>query len=105
MSNIEYVKMGQKIRLCRIKLGLTQTQLADQVGISASFMGHIERGSRVASLETLAALCRELDISADYLLGLSVVPQSRFLSQDLSDEQREAAIKMLCALKDTIWRL
>lgn len=105
MNNIDYVKMGQKIRLCRKKMGLTQVELAAHAGVSAAFVGHIERGSRVASLDTLVAISRVLDVSADYLLGLSVIAQSRFLGQDLTVEQREAATGMLDILKDTIWRL
>ena len=105
MGKIDYVKMGQKVRLCRIKLGLTQVKLAECAGVSATFVGHIERGSRIPSLETLAALSRVLDVSTDYLLGLSTIPQSRFLGQDLTDDQREAALEMLRVLKDTIWRL
>ena len=51
------------------RAGLTQAKLAEQVGISASFLGHIERGSRVASLDTLVQLCHALHVTPNELLG------------------------------------
>lgn len=50
---VDYVALGQRIRSHRCALHLTQEELAERVGISASFLGHIERGSRVLSVETL----------------------------------------------------
>lgn len=65
-----YSAIGEKIRLKRLILGLTQARLAEYAGISTAFMGHIERGTRVMSIETLCALCRVLELSADDLIGL-----------------------------------
>jgi len=41
-------------------------------GVSMSFIGHIERGSRIMSLDTFIRLCRVLDASADELLWDSI---------------------------------
>lgn len=69
---MDYPALGQSIRMYRKKLRLTQEQLAEQAGVSASFMGHIERGTRVASLETLVALCNTLNTTPEYLLSASL---------------------------------
>lgn len=53
---------------------LTQEQLAVKIGVSVSFIGHIERGSRTTSLETLVAICNTLEVSPEYLLYDSLVP-------------------------------
>ena len=68
MKNIDYTAMGGRIRNARQSLGLSQLELAEQCGLSASFLGHIERGSRKMSLETLVSVCEALNLSADYLL-------------------------------------
>ena len=68
MHTIDYVEIGRKIRQARIELGLSQEKLAEQCSISTSFLGHIERGTRKMSLETMIALCSVLHISTDYLL-------------------------------------
>lgn len=62
---MDYRLMGQKIRKHRRALSLTQEQLAEKIDVSTSFVGHIERGTRKASLETLEKLCIALNISMD----------------------------------------
>jgi transcriptional regulator with XRE-family HTH domain len=67
---MDYVLLGKRVRIRRTVLELTQEGLAEKIGVSTSFIGHIERGSRKLSVETLYALCKALDTSADFLLGL-----------------------------------
>ena len=64
----DYRAMGRRMRDCRARLGLTQEELAEKAGISTSFVGHIERVEKQASVETVVALSKYLDISLDYLL-------------------------------------
>ena len=68
MKNIDYAAMGGRIRYARLAAGLSQSELAERCGLSVSFLGHIERGSRKMSLETLVAVCEALTLSADSLL-------------------------------------
>ena len=68
MKNIDYTAMGARIRNARLAAGLSQSGLAERCNLSISFLGHIERGSRKMSLETLVAVCEALNLSADYLL-------------------------------------
>lgn len=65
---IDYVTLGQTVRELRKKRGLSQELLAERCGISLSFLGHIERGSRKMSLETLAALADALEVTPNVLL-------------------------------------
>ena len=57
---MDYFALGKRIRKRRVEQGMTQEQLAQQVGVTTSFIGHLERGSRKASLETLVALANAL---------------------------------------------
>ncbi len=65
---MDYVAMGRRIRTFRKQRAMTQAALAESVGISTSFIGHIERGTRIASLETLVGLSETLDVSLDALV-------------------------------------
>lgn len=86
---VDYKDLGSRIRTLRRQRGLTQEDLAEQVGISASFLGHIERGSRVASLETLVALSNVLRTSPHHLLHASLSDELEdHLPDDLTPEQR-----------------
>lgn len=53
----------------RKKRGLSQQQLAEQLGLSTSAIGMYERGKREPSHETLREICNFFDVSTDYLLG------------------------------------
>lgn len=68
MYNIDYKELGKRIRAERRKKDLTQEKLAEMAEISDSFMGHIERGGRTLSIETLAKLANALDLSLEYIL-------------------------------------
>lgn len=68
MQELDYTKIGMRIRQARKSKRWSQEELAKRCGISMPFLGHIERGTRKMSLETLVSLCRELDMDADELL-------------------------------------
>ena len=65
---MDYRQLGVRVRQQRELNGLTQSQLAARVGVSSSFIGHIERGEKKASVETVVALCNALEISPSLLL-------------------------------------
>ncbi len=68
MKEVDYGRMGKRIRELRKAKGWSQDALAKRCGISMSFLGHIERGTRIMSLETFVGICSALDAGADELL-------------------------------------
>lgn len=68
MKELDYSAIGKRIRQVRKAKGWSQDELARKAGISMSFLGHIERGSRIMSLETFAGICGALGTGADELL-------------------------------------
>lgn len=69
---MDYKKLGERIRAERLRLNLTQAQLAENAGISDTYMGAIERGERSLTLDTLVRLVNRLGVTVDYLLSDSV---------------------------------
>ena len=65
---VDYRKMGARVRQLREMNDWTQGELARRVGVSGSFIGHIERGEKKASVETVVALCNAMSISPSVLL-------------------------------------
>ena len=51
--------------------GKTQVEIAKALNVSKQCVNDYKTGKSVPSLETLYALCKYLDVSADYLLGLT----------------------------------
>jgi transcriptional regulator with XRE-family HTH domain len=69
---LDYKAVGSRVRERRMKLNLTQEQLAEKADISPAFVGHIERGEKKASLETMSRLVMGLGTTMDYLvLGIN----------------------------------
>ena len=84
---MNYSALGRRIRIQRRALRLTQEQVAEKSGISLSFLGHIERGTRKASLETLVSISNVLKVSPAVLLQDSLFyPDTE---ANPSDRQRE----------------
>ena len=69
MYRIDYIEIGKRIRTERRKQELTQEKLSELADISESFLGHVERGGRVLSVETLAKLANALGISVEYIIA------------------------------------
>lgn len=68
MEQLDYGKIGMRIRRLRKEKKWSQAELAERCGISMPFLGHIERGTRVMSLGTFAGICSALEADADELL-------------------------------------
>lgn len=69
---MDYKRLGERIREERLRLHLTQAHLAEDVDISDTYMGAIERGERSLTLDTLVRLVNRLGVTVDYLLAYSV---------------------------------
>ena len=80
MKELDYAKMGMRIRQVRKAKGWSQDELAKKCGISMSFLGHIERGTKIMSLETFVSICGALDADADELLWGKVHPSGAMLN-------------------------
>lgn len=65
---MDYVKLGRSIRHARFARHWPQARLAQEAGISLSFLGRIERGSRKTSLETVYKIAQILGLSLDEIL-------------------------------------
>jgi transcriptional regulator with XRE-family HTH domain len=62
------MSFGQRIRLKREALKLTQEQLAKASGLTSQYISIIEQDKRSPSLSSLAKLADELGVSIDYLV-------------------------------------
>ena len=66
--DIDYKKLGERIKERRQELGLTQDKLAERVGIVPSHVSSIECALRTLSLGTLQSFVNALDTTYDVLL-------------------------------------
>ena len=69
MSQLD-LKIGPKIKSFRRQLGLQANKLAEQLGISASYLNLIESGKRKIDGDLLLKVCEELKIELSDLRKL-----------------------------------
>jgi len=99
---VDYKRLGERIREERLRLHLTQAQLAEATEISDTYMGSIERGERSLTLDTLVRLVNRLGVTVDYLLADSVTDSDANIMEQFKQimdqqpmERKQMAINVL----------
>jgi transcriptional regulator with XRE-family HTH domain len=59
----DLIEAGRAIRIRRQASGLSQEALAERAGVHRNYVGLLERGERNASLTTLIAVARALNVT------------------------------------------
>jgi len=67
--------LATRVRAQRTALGLTQEELAGELGVTHQHISRIEAGQAVPSLDLLVGLAERLGVTCDYLLtGQEIAP-------------------------------
>lgn len=75
----------QRMKDRRNELGLTQTQLAEKLGVKQSQIGRYENGERIPMSDALARLAEALGVLSSWLLGetdLKTLPSMKELTAE-----------------------
>lgn len=62
--------IGENLRKARKEAGVLQVELAERLQVRQKDISRWENGEHVPSLEMFVKICRELNASADDILGL-----------------------------------
>lgn len=60
--------IGMNIRKFRLSKKLRQEDLAEKTGLTANYIGMVERGEKIPSLETFINILNALGVSSDMVL-------------------------------------
>lgn len=66
---MELESIGRNIRKYRLMKKLRQEDLAELANLTNNYIGAIERGEKIPSLETLIVIINALGVSADMILA------------------------------------
>jgi len=66
---------GQKLKEMRIKLKLTQKEIATILNLSEITYSHYETQDNIIPIKHLNTLCNYLDISVDYVFNFTTMPK------------------------------
>lgn len=86
---------GSMLRNLRTQAGLTQQQLADNIGVTKSVISFYERQERTPSPDVLIKLSSVFHVSTDFLLGIDKVNR---LDVSGLDERELQLVSMLVEL-------
>ena len=104
-QEIDYAKLGLKIKETRQHSGLTQDNLAELVRCNTSHISNIENNHTKVSLNVLLAIANALDTSIDYLLSEQYENTSLALDNEILREiskcnptEKERILRIIKAL-------
>lgn len=79
---------GDRLRQSRERKGLSQSDLAAFANISARQIGRYENGDGDVSGESILRIAQALEVSTDYLFGLSDDPRGHFGDNSLNADEK-----------------
>ena len=98
---LDYYKIGQRIRKARKVADLSQEQLAEKVNISITHMSHIETGNTKLSLPVLADIAQTLQVKTDSLL-FETAETDYSRCEELAEMTKECSDKEMQLLADVL---
>lgn len=76
--------LGDNIRKARKKLGITQEELAGQIGVTSQAVSRWESGAGMPDISMLVPLAKVLDVSIDQLFGVEKTNQDETIYYDIT---------------------
>ena len=89
----ELCRVGYRIKLVRLRKNMTQTELADAIGISKAHISNIENGKTIVTMENLFLIKKAL--GCDFMELLSDEKQEEKHDNKISMEDRVLALGLL----------
>jgi transcriptional regulator with XRE-family HTH domain len=80
---------GDRLKLSREKKQLSQREFAELCGFTAFQVSRYENERNEPGAISLETMAQKLEVSADYLLGLSHEPQGEYNPNSLSEEEQQ----------------
>lgn len=69
MDGVLQKTVGSNVRRIRLSRGLSQEELADELGVHRTYMGGVERGERNLTLKSVEKLAAQIDVDPLELLA------------------------------------
>ncbi len=99
------MNLGSAIRFCRQRRDLTQPELAERAGISASYLSVLEKGKRDPSFSMLQKIARGMDVPLSLLVFVATDPSEiQGLPAEVSEKLSAATMNLLMAARDDAQR-
>jgi transcriptional regulator with XRE-family HTH domain len=81
---INYIKVGKRIKTVRESKNMTQEELAEITGLSNNYISNIECARSIPSINTLLKICNASETTPDYVLLDSVYTSKEHLMDEIA---------------------
>lgn len=102
VSELDYVRIGQRIREARNKKGWQQAELAFCAGLNSAYVSHIEPGKTKLALPTIVKIANALSVSVDELLCDSLEKVETVYDKKIAEELKDCDAAELRAFLEII---
>lgn len=102
---LDYIALGRRINRIRKEKEITQSYLAEQVGIEPSNISHIERAASKVGLGTLVKIANVLGCSVDDLLCDSILCERDSFENELLRLSKDCSPKELRMITDLAYAM
>lgn len=76
--------VGERIRYLRLSKELSQEKLALEAGINPAFLGHLERGLKSPTVDTLAKIAAALNVTLSELVAIEEISQNNSATEKIT---------------------
>ena len=104
---MELESIGKNIRKFRLMRNLRQEDLAEKAGLSINYVGALERGQKIPSLETFILILNALEVSSDMVLSNLLVEKHQADASRLMDQMQDLPahdVERILAVVDVLIR-
>ena len=105
IDELDFAKIGEKIRIMRVLRNKTQQELAADVNITVGHLSNIERGLKKPGLEVMYRISRSVSCTIDELLcqdELSFYSRLIDITKDCSNAELNIITSICNAVKVTL---
>lgn len=88
-------KLAERIRMTRLMKGLSQQNMADELGITVASYSNIERGVTDITVTRLFAISKILDVTASGLIDESIYIKKDISNEPFGNYQNSTTIQLL----------
>ncbi|MGO0862133.1 helix-turn-helix domain-containing protein, partial [Clostridioides difficile] len=106
---MDYKALGKRIKIARIKKGITQESIANEIDITPSHLSNVETGKTKVSLPTLIDIANALSINIDALLCDNILNskivfegEAKELFEDCDEYETRMLVDILKYMKEVI---
>lgn len=106
---MEKTDLGKRLREAREMKGYTRQVLAGKADIGEVYLGEIERGLKMPSINSFIKLVETLEVSADYVLRDELTSGQEYIFDEITERlknltprQRKTAVDILEAYLNNI---